>query len=125
MAMLEALPESTFFVDLYTRCAEQLVEPMSRRTCCFGCGPKPKTLEMLAQRGYRTVGVEPVPVVRPIGQEYLDTTDRVLEGAEDIPLESGSQDMVICESVLEHVESPTKSLDEIFRVLAPGGWPAS
>jgi ubiquinone/menaquinone biosynthesis C-methylase UbiE len=55
-------------------------------------------------------------------REYLGAPDRVLEGAaEEIPLASGSQDMVICESVLEHVESPTKSLDEIFRVLAPGG----
>ncbi len=123
MAMLEALPESTFFVDLYSRCAEQLVElDEPENVLLLGCGPKPKTLEMLAQRGYRTVGVEPVPSFVRSAREYLDTTDRVLEGAaEDIPLESGSQDMVICESVLEHVESPTKSLDEIFRVLAPGG----
>ncbi len=123
MAVLEALPESTFFVELYSRCAEQLVElDEPENVLLLGCGPKPKTLEMLAQRGYRTVGVEPVPSFVRSAREYLDTTDRVLEGAaEDIPLESGSQDMVICESVLEHVESPTKSLDEIFRVLAPGG----
>ncbi len=123
MAMLQALPESTFFVDLYSRCAEQLVElDEPKNVLLLGCGPKPKTLEMLAQRGYRTIGVEPVPSFVRSAREYLGATDRVLEGAaEDIPLESGSQDMVICESVLEHVESPTKSLDEIFRVLAPGG----
>ena len=123
MAMLEALPESTFFVDLYSRCADQLVECEEPKNVLFlGCGPKPKSLEMLAQRGYEVIGVEPVPSFVQSAREYLGAPDRVLEGAaEEIPLAGGSQDMVICESVLEHVESPTKSLDEIFRVLAPGG----
>jgi ubiquinone/menaquinone biosynthesis C-methylase UbiE len=110
-------------VDLYSRCADQLVESEELKNVLFlGCGPKPKSLEMLTQRGYEVVGVEPVPSFVRSAREYLGAPDRVLEGAaEEIPLASGSQDMVICESVLEHVESPTKSLDEIFRVLAPGG----
>jgi ubiquinone/menaquinone biosynthesis C-methylase UbiE len=32
-----------------------------------------------------------------------------------------SQDVVLCESILEHVESPRLSLTEIYRVLKPGG----
>jgi ubiquinone/menaquinone biosynthesis C-methylase UbiE len=41
--------------------------------------------------------------------------------AEDIPKEDESQHLVLFESVLEHVDSPLKSLNEIYRVLAPGG----
>jgi ubiquinone/menaquinone biosynthesis C-methylase UbiE len=41
--------------------------------------------------------------------------------AESLPLPDGSQDLVIMESVLEHVVSPTRSLGEAFRVQAPGG----
>lgn len=88
----------------------------------LGCGPKPLTVEALIQRNYNAVGVEPVsPFVRS-AEKFLGSPDRVLEGsAEEIPLPSGTQDLVICESVLEHVDSPTKSLDEIFRVLGSGG----
>ena len=39
----------------------------------------------------------------------------------DIPLESDSLDAVMCSEVLEHVESPEESIQELVRVLKPGG----
>lgn len=39
----------------------------------------------------------------------------------DIPLESDSLDAVICSEVLEHVDSPEESIQELVRVLKPGG----
>jgi SAM-dependent methyltransferase len=39
----------------------------------------------------------------------------------NIPLPTGSIDAVICHSVLEHVHNPTKAMEEIYRVLKPGG----
>src|SRR5581483_8871877 len=46
----------------------------------------------------------------------------IVEGAcERIPVADGSQQIVFCDSVLEHVVSLTRSLDEMYRVLAPGG----
>ena len=39
----------------------------------------------------------------------------------DIPLESDSLDAVMCSEVLEHVESPEQSIQELVRVLKPGG----
>lgn len=93
-----------------------------RDVLVLGCGPRPLTVKALTQMNYNAVGVEPVPSFVGSAEEYLGSPERVLEGsAEEIPLPSDSQDLVICESVLEHVDSPTKSLDEIFRVLRPGG----
>jgi SAM-dependent methyltransferase len=55
-------------------------------------------------------------------REYLDHPDRVREGtAERLPLADCSQPLIFCESVLEHVTSVTRSLDEMYRVLVPGG----
>ena len=122
-AILDTLPEGSAPVDLYLRCVDRLVEPGEpKNILVLGCGPRPETLEMLTRKGYEAVGVEPVPSFVRSAREYLGASDKILEGAaEEVPLASGSQDMVICESVLEHVDSPTKSLHEIFRVLAPGG----
>ena len=41
---------------------------------------------------------------------------------QDIPLSEGSQEVVICNHILEHVEDDGKALREIFRILRPGGW---
>lgn len=84
----------------------------------LGCGPRPLPIKTLSQKGYNAVGVEPVPLFVRSAEEYIGSQGKILEGsAEEIPLPSKSQDLVIAESVLEHVDSPTKSLDEVFRVL--------
>jgi ubiquinone/menaquinone biosynthesis C-methylase UbiE len=88
----------------------------------LGCGPRPLRVKTLMEKNYDVVGVEPVSSFVRSAEEFLGSPSSILEGsAEEIPLPSNSQDTVICESVLEHVDSPTKSLDEMFRVLAPGG----
>lgn len=39
-----------------------------------------------------------------------------------IPLADGSFDAVICNHILEHVESDHRALSELFRILRAGGW---
>lgn len=39
----------------------------------------------------------------------------------DIPVDSGSFDVVLCTEVLEHVLEPIRAIQEISRVLTPGG----
>lgn len=40
----------------------------------------------------------------------------------NIPIKSASFDFVLCSEVLEHIEDDASALDELCRVLAPGGW---
>jgi SAM-dependent methyltransferase len=39
-----------------------------------------------------------------------------------LPLRAGSVDLVFCSEVLEHIPDDGRALDELARVLAPGGW---
>lgn len=39
----------------------------------------------------------------------------------NLPFESNHYDFIICNHVLEHIPDDTKAMQEIFRVLAPGG----
>jgi 2-polyprenyl-6-hydroxyphenyl methylase/3-demethylubiquinone-9 3-methyltransferase len=93
-----------------------------RNVVVLGCGPHPEPARVLLEMGYTVVGVEPVPSFVDTAREYLGDAALVkLGAAEDMPLPSASQDVVVFESVLEHVDSIPRSLAEIHRVLAPGG----
>lgn len=46
----------------------------------------------------------------------------VVGHAEDLPLSAGEFDVVLCTQVLEYVPSPQKAVDEMRRVLRPGGY---
>jgi len=50
-----------------------------------------------------------------------ETKPDILADAHQLPFESNSIDAIICKAVLEHVQEPQKVVEEIFRVLRPGG----
>lgn len=94
----------------------------SPTACVLGCGPVPQTLRILKGKGWRVTGVEPIEGFVQRANEYIGGGDAVVVGtAEAMPLDDASQDVVFFENVLEHVDSPSHSLREIFRVLKPGG----
>lgn len=41
---------------------------------------------------------------------------------QDLPFENNEFDVIFCNHVLEHVEDDKKALNELFRVMKPGGW---
>ena len=93
-----------------------------RRIAVVGCGHRPKILSVLLERGHDAVGVEPVESYVKAASEYLGRPGAVLKGtAEDMPLDDDSQDVVLLEDVLEHVDSVSKTLAELYRVTKPGG----
>jgi SAM-dependent methyltransferase len=64
---------------------------------------------------------------RLLGQRYV-TTDLVAPDVdvnaplEQLPFASESFDVVVCNHVLEHVPDDRSAMDELLRVLVPGGW---
>ncbi len=39
-----------------------------------------------------------------------------------LPFDTDSFDVILCNHVLEHIEDDVKAMKELFRVMAPGGW---
>lgn len=40
----------------------------------------------------------------------------------NLPFKDGSFDIILCNHVLEHIPDDTKAMQELFRILKPGGW---
>lgn len=69
------------------------------------------TLELLARRGHRTVGVD----------VHASSPRTVVGDAQALPLASASYDGVLCECSLSTFDRPESALGEMRRVLRPGG----
>ncbi len=90
----------------------------------LGCGGG-FMAEALARRGANVIGVDPVDAAVAAARAHavaggLAIDYRVGSG-EAIPLADRSVDCVVCVDVLEHVADIDQVLDEIARVLKPGG----
>lgn len=122
-ATLSVGPNDTRRIErLFQRFARLVDLHRARKVLVLGCGPRPQAMEVLQKLGYSVLGVDPIPSFVRAAGAYLGDPANVLVGeAEQIPLPTGSQDVVLFESVLEHVDSPLRSLEEIHRVLRPGG----
>jgi len=122
-ATLSLQPDETPRLETLLSRLDRLVDlGEGKRIAVVGCGPKPQAIRLLVEKKFKVVGIEPIPLFVASAREYLVDDSLVLEGmAESMPLPDASQDVVFCDSVLEHVVSPVKSLAEMYRVLAPGG----
>jgi SAM-dependent methyltransferase len=122
-ALLEMQPEDMRMFEKRLAHLDRLVDmSAAKNLLVIGCGPRPHVINFLAGRGYSVAGVEPVSSFVRAAREFVGSESSVLEGAaESIPVADGTQHLIFCDSVLEHVASVTKSLDEMYRVLAPGG----
>jgi SAM-dependent methyltransferase len=80
------------------------------RVLDVGCGPKPY-YPFFAERASEYVGVDVV------AHPAADLIGRV----EELPVEDGAFDLVLCTQVLEHCDDPAQAVRELRRVTAPGG----
>jgi SAM-dependent methyltransferase len=81
-------------------------------------------VSVLRSSGYDAHGVEPWPEAVELADAVaraLGVDPAVVGEGEALPFESGSFDLVIMVSVLEHVADPDRTLAEANRVLRPGG----
>ena len=83
--------------------------------------------EELARRGAVTVGLDPSLEALQTAQSHVQQSGlghnvSFERGyAEALPFASGSFSVIVCLDVLEHVKNLATTLNEINRVLAPGG----
>jgi 2-polyprenyl-3-methyl-5-hydroxy-6-metoxy-1,4-benzoquinol methylase len=107
----------------YKSIAARIAGDRPRRVLDWGCGwgqvaklmhDHGLDVTALDYRPDQEAGVEPLPRFPEIEAHF--TPDPV-----ELPFESGSFDAVLSLGVLEHVADPDGSLDEIKRVLEPGG----
>ncbi len=87
-----------------------------------GCGLAYGT-QMLADAGATaTVGVDIAASMLEIARgRVTDAVELVAAPMEDLPFPDGHFDLVVCFEAIEHVEDPRAALEELGRVLAPGG----
>jgi ubiquinone/menaquinone biosynthesis C-methylase UbiE len=74
----------------------------------------------------RIIGVDPSSEMLKIarsnaGEAGMPDFEARLGTAEEIPLASGSADLVVSQSSFHEWEDPQKGLGEVFRILKPGG----
>jgi SAM-dependent methyltransferase len=53
--------------------------------------------------------------------QWQDLARTIAAPGEDLPFEAASFDVVLCDNVVDHAENPRRIIEEIGRVLAPGG----
>ncbi len=109
-----------FYERLAARSVAELGHPVrGSRLLDLGCGPGHYT------RALREAGAEVVAVDRDrvnLGDDPTELVPAALADAGRLPARSGSFDGVFCSNLLEHTPDAGPVLDEIERVLVPGGW---
>jgi SAM-dependent methyltransferase len=100
------------------------LEIAGSRVLDVGCGDA-GVLIALAEEGADAHGIEPyAPSVvrgRVRAEEHGVTVELQTGVGETLPFADASFDLVLLDNVLEHVEDRERTLDEIGRVLRPGG----
>ena len=89
-----------------------------------GCG-RAIDAALLSKSGAVVIGLEPSEVMLSRAKEHLGAVNAgvaLSRGVgESLPFRSNSFDKVICKGALDHFLSPDKTMEEIARVLKPGG----
>jgi SAM-dependent methyltransferase len=68
------------------------------------------------------IGVDPIAVeYRRLFPQLQERTKTVAAIGEELPFADGSFDLVLSDNVIDHAERPFTIIDEIVRVLRPGG----
>lgn len=93
-----------------------------KRVLDAGCGTAYGTAMLAAGGAAEVVGVDIAEgVLESARPEMPEAVELVAGDLRDLELEDGRFDLVVCFEVIEHFHEPQKVLDELVRVLEPGG----
>jgi SAM-dependent methyltransferase len=123
--VLRELPDVEAKLPVLLRRFEQHVSLPSRARVLELGAAQGMMVAALTRRGFDARGIEPwaeaVETSRTLA-DALGVEIRVEQAwAEDLPFEDAEFDLVLAESVMEHVRDPRAVFSEAFRVLRPGG----
>ena len=86
----------------------------------FGCGDCQRYGDLILSSGVRYVGLDVSPTaIRRCQEKGLNAIVHDFTGP--VPFPDNSCDVGLCIEVLEHLFQPDRALQEIYRVLKPGG----
>lgn len=78
-------------------------------------------LQRLIEKGWHGIGVDISPGMLAVARQKMPDVDLREGRLEDLPVASGSVDLVLCTLALEHVRDLETVYQEFARVLRPGG----
>lgn len=85
-----------------------------------GCGLGYFSLEA-KKRNAKVTGVDVGEKLLKICKKKVPSGKFILASGADLPFKANHFDAVLCTEVIEHTEEPIKVIDEVIRVLKPGG----
>lgn len=111
--------------DIVCQCARESGPSPGGRVLDFGCGDGALAGVLHHQLGLQITGVDTsekgLELARQMfGQRGFEGEFRLIAGY-DSGFQDATFDIVVCSEVIEHVDSPSKMLEEMWRVLVPGG----
>ena len=99
---------------------DDLVLPAGKRHLDIACGTGHLVAEA-SRRGAISEGTDfSQPMIDAARKNYPEERFSLADAAQ-LPFENRSFDAVTCAFGLSHMENPQQAIDEVFRVLAPGG----
>ena len=109
-----------YFTDLNWPAFRELLPPPGRRTLDVGCG-EGRVGRELAAIGHDMVGVDSAPTLVELARESGGYRELVCASAARLPWRAGSFDLVVAFMSIQDMDDPVAAIDEIARVLEPGG----
>lgn len=115
-----AYGRSRLLRSLQRRALAELEPERSDRVLDVACGTG-ELLAAIAPEVERTVGVDLSPGMLEIARARHPEIEFRVGPSDELPFASGEFTAVVCTTALHHFPDPQRSIDEMARVLAPGG----
>jgi ubiquinone/menaquinone biosynthesis C-methylase UbiE len=98
----------------------ELLPPPGRLTVDVGCG-EGRLSRVLREHGHTVIGIESSPALAEAARKADPGFEVHVADAARMPLSDRAADLVVASMVLQSMDDPGSVIQEIARVLAPGG----